>query len=80
MVFETEHRGAVREADHVDPEDAHQIQFDFAQHLVGLRHLHWSAGGIEAKRLAKFVNGIDLHPGYGGRAEVQWNAVSLLMI
>src|SRR5208337_2314979 len=56
--FQLESKGSARacQPDGVNSQCLDQIELDLAQHLQWLNDLHWGAGGVECKGLAKLVD------------------------
>src|SRR5208337_5060216 len=80
--FQLESKGSARacQPDGVNSQCLDQIELDLAQHLQWLNDLHWGAGGVECKGLAKLVDGTDMHPAHRGCAEVQGDSVGFLVL
>ena len=67
-------------ADDVELQGVLQVGGDFAEHLIRLDHLDRRAGRIELQGLPQFVNARDVHARHGAAAEIERNAVGLLMV
>ena len=80
LVLEAEQRLGAAQADHVHPQRLLQVGGDLAEHLVGLGHFDRRAGRVELQCLAELVHAADVHARHGTGAEVQGDAVRLLMV
>ncbi len=64
----------------VDAQSFDEVRRDLAQHQVGTDNLDRRARRVQGKRLAQTVHCTDVHAGHAAAAQIQRDAIGLLMV